>query len=165
MREHKLEHTPGKLPNGLTSIPFFQGMDSETLETIVENTTILDCEPGDRVVEEGEIDRTLFFLLKGSLRVIKDGTTIAAARGGGAMLGELALLNEAGKRSATLVVEQAPCYVLKVDQGFLDGLTLETRNAYYAWLYRFLANLLAERLERTSELLAAAEKRLTEHGN
>lgn len=162
MQEHKLEFTPGKLPASLTSIPFFDGMDEDTLNAIIENTTILDCERGERVVEEGESDRSMFFLLQGTLRVVKDGSTIAAARRSGALLGELALLNESGKRSATLVVEQSPCYVLRVDQGFLDGLSIEARNAYYAWLYRFLANLLAERLERTSEFLAASERRLAE---
>ena len=164
MKEHRLEHQPGKMPAALKSIPFFQGMEPDTLETIVANTTILDCELGDRVTEEGDADRSLFFLLEGTLRVIKDGTTIASARASGALLGELALLNETGTRSASLVVERAPCYVLKVDQGFLESLNAESRNAYYAWLYRFLANLLAERLERTSNPLAAAEKRLAESG-
>ena len=164
MKEHRLDHQPGKMPPSLKAIPFFQGMDPEILEAIVQNTTILDCEAGDRIAEEGETGHSLFFLLQGSLRVMKDGTSIAAARRAGDMLGELALLNEDGTRFASLVVESTPCYLLRVDQGFLDGLDPEARNAYYAWLYRFLANLLAQRLERTSEILASTEKRLAELG-
>ena len=164
MQEHKLQVTPGKLPDSLKTIPFFEGLDEDTMEAIVANTTILDCAQGDRVVEEGQTGQSLYFLLQGTLRVVKDGTTIAAARRSGAMLGEVALLNKSGTRSATLIVESAPCYVLRVDQAFLEGLSNETRNAYYASLYRFLAILLAERLERSSEMLAVAERRLSELG-
>ena len=164
MQEHRLDHQPGQIPPSLKSIPFFEGMEPDILEAIVQNTTILDCEAGDRIAKEGESGHSLFFLLQGSLRIMKDGTSIAAARRAGELLGELALLNEGGTRFASIVVESTPCYLLRVDQGFLDGLDAEARNAYYAWLYRFLANLLAQRLERTSEVLASTEKRLADLG-
>ena len=162
MQEHKLELFPGELPESLNAIPFFESLDEDTLKAIMENTTILECQPGDHVVEEWEDGSSMYFLLQGTLRIVKDGTIIGAARRSGAMLGELALLNQSGTRSATLVVEGAPCYVLRVDQSFLDGLYKDARNAYFASLYRFVADLLAERLERTTEMLAVAQRRLSE---
>ena len=73
---------------------------------------------------------------------------------------EIALLKE-GQRSASIVAE-SHTYCLKVRQEFLEGLSPEHRSHYYAAMYRFLAELLAQRLEKTSGLLAVVEKELAE---
>ncbi|MFV1995457.1 MAG: Crp/Fnr family transcriptional regulator, partial [Verrucomicrobiales bacterium] len=151
---------PGSVPDPIAQIPFFQTLSPGIIEGMLSSITILDCEPGDLVIEEGANDRDLLFLLKGRIRVQKDGSIIAAASGGGDLLGEIALLKE-GQRTATIVAE-THVYCLKVKQAFLDQLDADDRNAYYAAMYRFLAELLAQRLEATSEKLVSAEHMLTE---
>jgi CRP-like cAMP-binding protein len=160
MKEYRLQSSPGEVPGPVANIPFFAGIAPDTLKEIVKHTNILDCDPGDHLVEEGSADQSLLFLLKGKVRVEKEDTIIAATSATGELLGEIALLKD-GTRSATLVAE-THVYSLKVDQHFLDNLSDTDRNAYYAGLYRFLAELLAKRLEATSQKLARAEQLLAQ---
>ncbi len=160
MIEYALNYRPGSVPEPVAEIPFFKTLAPEIVEGMLSSTTILDCEPGDVIIEEGVEERDLLFLLKGKVRVQKDGSIIGAASGGGEVLGEIALLKE-GQRTATIVAE-TQVYCLKVKQDFLDGLESEARNAYYAAMYRFLAELLAQRLDASSQKLVSAEKMIEE---
>jgi CRP-like cAMP-binding protein len=158
MKEYRPDIHPGSIPAPLGQIPFFQSLSPSTVRHILDHTTIIDCDPGDHIVEEGDADPSLLFLLKGKVRVVKDGTLIGATWGAGQLLGEIALLTD-GIRSATLVAENH-VYCLRMKSGFLEELSDVERSAYYASLYCFLAKLLAERLEETSEKLARAEQML-----
>lgn len=160
MKEYPLDYRPGSVPAPVAQIPFFRTLSPEIIEGMLASTTILDCDPGDTVIQEGAEANSMFFLLKGRIRIQKDGSIIAAASGSGEILGEIALLSE-GQRSATIVAE-THVYCLKVRQDFLDSLDSEARNAYYAAMFRFLAELLAQRLETTTGKLASAEKMLAE---
>jgi CRP-like cAMP-binding protein len=158
MKEYRPDIRPGSIPEPVNQIPFFQSLSPSTVQHILAHTTILDCEPGDHIVEEGDTDSTLLFLLKGKVRVVKDGTLIGATWGAGQLLGEVALLTD-GIRSASLVAENH-VYCLRMKSGFLDELSDVERSAYYASLYCFLAKLLAERLDETTVKLAKAEQML-----
>ncbi|MCF6314581.1 MAG: cyclic nucleotide-binding domain-containing protein [Verrucomicrobiales bacterium] len=160
MKEYPLNYREGSVPAPVAEIPFFKTLAPEIVEKMLASTTMLDCDPGDVVIEEGDAGRDLFFLLKGRVRVQKDGSVIGAASGGGVVLGEIALLKE-GQRTATIVAE-TQVYCIKVEQAFLDTLDAEARNAYYAAMYRFLAELLAQRLDSASEKLVSAEKMIAE---
>lgn len=164
MKEYPLDYRPGSVPAPVAEIPFFKILDPVVIEGMLANTTIVDAEPGEVIIEEGAEAHSMLFLLKGRIRIQKDGSIIAAASESGDLLGEIALLQE-GNRTATIVAE-THAYCLKVKQDFLDSLDSEKRNAYYAAMYRFLAELLAQRLEKTTEKLAAAEKMAAEarHG-
>ena len=160
MIEYPLNHQPGSVPDNVAQIPFFQKLAPEIIDEMLSSITILDCEAGDIIIEEGVMERDLLFLLKGEVRIQKDNSTIETASGSGDLLGEIALLKD-GQRTATIVAE-TQVYCLKVKQKFLDGLATDVRSAYYAAMYRFLAELLARRLDTTSEKLANAEKKLAE---
>ncbi|MFK5923234.1 MAG: cyclic nucleotide-binding domain-containing protein [Verrucomicrobiota bacterium] len=160
MKEYPLNYRAGTVPAPVAEIPFFKTLAPEIVEEMLSSTTMLDCEPGDVVIAEGADERDLLFLLKGKVRVQKDGSVIGAASGGGELLGEIALLKE-GQRTATIVAE-TQVYCIKVKQDFLDGLNAEARNAYYAGMYRFLAELLAQRLDASTQKLVRAEQMVEE---
>lgn len=160
MKEYPLNYRPGTVPTPIAEVPFFKTLEPETVEQMLANTTILDCEPGDIVIEEGCDEQDLLVLLKGRVRVQKDGSVIGAASDSGELFGEIALLKE-GQRTATIIAE-THVYCLKVKRNFLDELNAEALNAYYAAMYRFLAELLARRFDTASEKLASAEKMIAE---
>lgn len=161
MKEYPLDYRPGSIPSPIEAIPFFQTLSPEIIEGMMASTRILDCEPGDLIIEDGARESDLIFLLKGRVRIQKDGTIIGAASEAGNLLGEISLLKEDHQRTASIVAE-TQAYCLKVSPDFLDSLSPEARNACYAAVYRFLAELLAERLESTSQKLVRAEQMLSE---
>ncbi|MCC6883813.1 MAG: cyclic nucleotide-binding domain-containing protein [Verrucomicrobiales bacterium] len=160
MKEYPLDCRPGSVPRSVSQIPFFREVDPALIEKLLPSVTVLDCEAGDIITSEGDDDQTLHFLLKGRVRVKKDGTIIGAMAEPGTLFGEVALLKD-GPRTATLVAEDH-VYCLRVKSGFLNTLSLAEQHAFSAILYRFLARLLADRLDKTSIKLARAEQMFAE---
>lgn len=160
MKEYPLNFEMGNLPEAIAAIPFFHDLPSELNQEILMNTTILDCEPRDVIIEEGVTDQTILFLLKGKVLIEKEGTIVGATDREGTMLGELALLRH-GQRTATLVAA-THVYCLRLSSDFLERLSPAESHAYWAALYRFLAELLARRLESATLKLARAEQMLAD---
>ena len=110
MKEYPLTYQPENMPNSIASIPFFQNLPADLANEILSNTTILDCEPGEVIIEEGTFDESMFFLLKGKILIEKEGSLIGATDTEGEMFGELALLRD-GQRSASW-----PCFAMDKDR-------------------------------------------------
>lgn len=162
MREIPYNHEPGNLPPSIERISFLSGFDGACLDGILSNTKILECDAGDMIIREGDPGKELFILLRGRVAILKGGQEVARLDGAGELLGELALLN--GKERSATVTSLGRAYCLKIDPHFLETLSKEETNAYYAVLYRFVAMLLAERLAETSKRVVYLEKRLGQAG-
>ena len=110
--------------------------DSAPIVTAVESAlerrlsvAVIDAKPrfrrvqaGRTLVQQGEPGAELFLLFDGVLRVEVDGQPVAEV-GPGAILGEMALLQE-GRRTATLRAV-TPCRVAVVPKDRIDRLALE----------------------------------------
>ena len=160
MNEYPLNYQGGNMPDSIAAIPFLQNLPADLAQELLSNTTILDCETGDVIIEEGTFGDSMLFLLKGKILIEKEGTLIGATEKEGDMLGELAVLRH-GQRTATLIAA-THVYCLKTNSDFIDRLSPETESAYYAVLYRFLAELLARRLDEATLKLARAEQMLAD---
>ena len=161
-QEFPFDTASAKVPELVSQVPFFDGLDSGTHEAILNHTSVLECSAGDVVVREGEDDRCLIFLVRGSTEICKDGEVIATASVTGELLGELSILN-AEPHSAS-VVATSDAFFLKTRPAFIGSLSRHERASYEATFFKYIANLLARRLATCSEKLAAAEHRLTRPG-
>ncbi|MEM7146389.1 MAG: cyclic nucleotide-binding domain-containing protein [Verrucomicrobiota bacterium] len=165
MREIPYNHEPGNVPPSLAKVPFLSNISGDCLDEILSHTCVVECDPGDTIIKEGEKaeDAPFFILLKGSLLISKGGKEITRIDTAGEIVGELALLNtddtEDLTRSATAsALDNAYC--IKVDSKFLNDLSDAERQAYYAVLYRFLAQIMTERLKQADAKIAELEKAL-----
>jgi CRP-like cAMP-binding protein len=159
MKEFAYIHEEGKLPDLLANIPFFEQFTAGHLNDILYSSYFLQCDPGDRIIEEGQEDQRIFILLTGELDVIKDGEPVGAITKNGEVFGEVAVVS-GSPRSAT-VQARTPVLCLVIDQQFLHDLMPEETNAsYYAALYGFLSRVMAVRLQSVSARLAEVEREL-----
>ena len=158
MREIPYNHEAGNVPPTLASIPFLAKLDGSLVDDVLSNSTVLECEPGDTVIREGDVSDFFIILLRGAVKITKSGETVAELDGSGQMIGELALLNDAA-RSAT-VTTTTPAFCLRVESAFIDKLSDADRNAFFAILYQFVAGILADRLASATTRLAEAEAEL-----
>ena len=88
----------------LRSTPLFGDLTSEQLDRVVEGGEIVDLEPGETLIAEGDLADALYVVLDGELSVTKraDRSEIPLARvGPGSLQGEMAAL-EGGRRLATV---------------------------------------------------------------
>ena len=154
MKEHPFVHMPATLQG----VPFLSELDERTLEALLRESSLREYEAGESVVDEGKDSNAFYILLRGKVEVSKDGAKVAEISGRGETIGELSLL-EGAQRSATVTAAEK-VFCLRVGSEALDGLGGEQKMVYQAALYRFLSDILVERLHATNERLAAAESEL-----
>lgn len=158
MRVIPFNHEPGRLPPTLAKIPFLAQLEGKTLDGLLARSSVLEFLPGDIILREGEQSGDFCILLKGAARVVKGAEEVARIDETGALIGELALLN--GEARSATVEGLTHGFCLRVESGFLDRLSPEQHNLFFAALYRFVARLLGERLAECTAKLAACEKEL-----
>ncbi|MGI9241051.1 MAG: Crp/Fnr family transcriptional regulator [Verrucomicrobiales bacterium] len=163
MKEFRLPASASQdFPPQILEVPFFANLNSRVLGELIRFCTIVECEAGECVIRQGELDNSLMFLLNGEIQIEKDGKLVAGAWKKGELLGEISHLRKT-PRSATLVASSS-LQCLKVRPEFLDHLPTNERDAYHAALYRHVAHVLADRLELTSRRLAHLEQKFAKVG-
>ena len=159
MKEYAYIHESGKLPRLLQDVPFLKSFTDRHRDEILFSSCFVECNPGEIVMKEGEVDSRIFILLKGKVEVRKGDEVVAQIEKSGEVFGELAVLGSE-KRSAS-VLAKTKLLCLAIDQKFLNEIESPRQDAaYYAAFYGFLCKVLAQRLIRVTEELAAAEKEL-----
>jgi CRP/FNR family cyclic AMP-dependent transcriptional regulator len=89
----------------------FAGVDSEGLERVAARMTELDV-PADRaIVRQGEIGTGFFIVVRGAVRVIRDGETLAEL-GPGAFFGELSVIDRQPRLAQVVSSEPTTCLAL-----------------------------------------------------
>lgn len=154
MKEFAYIHeTEGELPPTLAAIPFFRLFDARELNHLLRECLIVECEPGDRLIEEGKTDARIYILLSGALEVTKGAETLARFEAPGQVVGEMAIMGDQLRTASVIAANKAFC--LTIDLKVLHNkLPIREHALYYAQLYGFLAKVLAERLHHTSSELA-----------
>ena len=161
MKEFAYIHDEGNVPDTLRSVPFLESFSEDHLNDVLHSSAIVECDPGDVIIEEGEDASRIFILLAGEVDVVKDGDVLVTMSTIGDIFGELAALEDE-TRSAS-VRARSKSFCLAVDQRFLEYAKPKEENpSFYAALYEFIAKLTAKRLKATSEVLSRVDKELRE---
>jgi len=88
----------------LASCRLFHGVTAEHLAAVAESAAEVDYPAGAVIVRQGEIGTGFFIVADGSVRVVRDGRTIATL-GPGEFFGELSVL-DGGPRVAQVVADE-----------------------------------------------------------
>jgi CRP-like cAMP-binding protein len=85
----------------LSQVSFFRGAPLACLSFIAKQLRPLAVPPGERIVTEGEVGETMYFLMRGLLEVTS-GLRVVSLLEEGAVFGEMALLMPGQPRTATI---------------------------------------------------------------
>jgi len=129
----------------LRRVPLFDGLSAKELEAVANTTKERRYDTGDTIVSEGEGGVGFFVIADGEARVERRGTRLATL-GAGASFGEVALLDESGRRTATVIAE-SPLRVFGITSWQFTPL-LEQHPAIAIKLAKLLARRLREAEER-----------------
>ncbi|MCC6880605.1 MAG: cyclic nucleotide-binding domain-containing protein [Verrucomicrobiales bacterium] len=161
MKEFAYIHDEENVPDTLLRVPFLETFNKSQLDDILNSSSIVECEPGDTIVADGEEASRIFILLAGRVNVEKNGKVLVSMDHTGDIFGEFAALSD--ERRTASVVADTTAVCLAVDQKFLEYAKPKKDNPeFYAALYEFIAKLTAKRLKATSEALARMDKELRE---
>jgi serine/threonine-protein kinase len=144
-----------KLPQGdkkfediidlLRQVPFFQHFRREQIESLGLAGCIIKMPRAKVIVTEGDIDDTFYVLLKGKVRIRKDGDIIAKISAG-ECFGEMAYIaGQARNATATTATE---CLLMKINATLLD----KAPDAIQLLFFKNFARTLSSRLEQSSRL-------------
>jgi serine/threonine-protein kinase len=144
-----------KLPQGdkrfediidlLRQVPFFQNFTREQIESLGLAGCIIKMPLDTVIVTEGDIDDTFYVLLKGEVRIRKDGEVIATVRAG-ECFGEMAYIaGQARNATATTATE---CLLMKINATLLD----KAPDTIQLLFFKNFARTLSYRLEKSSAL-------------
>jgi CRP/FNR family cyclic AMP-dependent transcriptional regulator len=96
----------------LASVPLFAGVTAAGIEELGAIADEVEVRPGTILTHQGYREGYFFIVMSGTVRIERDGRTIAML-GPGEFLGEIALL-DAGPRTATAIVE-TPARLLQMN--------------------------------------------------
>ncbi|MBL9178446.1 MAG: cyclic nucleotide-binding domain-containing protein [Verrucomicrobiaceae bacterium] len=159
MKEFAYIHDGRLNPSPLRVVPALASFTDDQLDDVLNSSSLLQCEPGDCIIQEGSIDSRIYVLLSGELEVRVGGKKVAAITRIGEVFGELALVNQDKRLASVIAATKSVC--LAVDQKFLQDIHPREQDPdFHASLYEFVARLMMRKLEATSKRLAEVEKEL-----
>jgi CRP/FNR family transcriptional regulator, cyclic AMP receptor protein len=129
----------------LGRVPLFEGLSDKELSAVSSAVKERRYDTGDAIVSEGEGGVGFFVIAEGTARVEAHGQRVATL-GPGASFGEVALLDEGGRRTASVIAE-APMRVFGLTSWQFTPL-LEQHPQIAVKVAKLLARRLRESEER-----------------
>jgi CRP/FNR family transcriptional regulator, cyclic AMP receptor protein len=95
----------------LVAAPLFAGVDEAGLAKVAERAIEVDFAPGQVIARQGDVGTGFFIVASGSVRVVRDGATIATL-GPGEFFGELSVLDGQPRNAQVVAAEPTTCLAL-----------------------------------------------------
>ncbi|MEW6076640.1 MAG: cyclic nucleotide-binding domain-containing protein [Thermodesulfobacteriota bacterium] len=132
----------------LLTIPLMKEFKSKALGNILKQSKICQYDDGETIIREGDVSPLLYFLLSGEVRVMKDGEDLATLKRKGDVFGEMSMLTDSHRSASATAVGETTC--LAVDSSLINNFSEHDKLAFCCILYRVLAEVVTERLKKTS---------------
>ena len=146
----------------LMSISILSNFETKSLGKILRLSKIRQYEDGERIIEEGDFDPWLYFLLNGRIRIAKEGVTIGHIFKNGEIFGEMRVVDD--RRRSASVYAEGKTVCLAVDTSARNRITSrgdkDDQVDFLLLLYRIFAEYMTARLRLTNEELIKAKKAL-----
>ena len=140
----------------LRQMPLFRHLTYKEILRVLSVTKVVDFNTGDEILREGQPGDDLFILLKGKVRLHKDGAFVTQL-GPGAHFGEMALIDKR-PRSVSASVEDCTRALVLRRQEFNEIIRNEPRlSVKLLWSF---VQVLAQRLRKTTADLTGARQEL-----
>jgi CRP/FNR family cyclic AMP-dependent transcriptional regulator len=91
----------------LMSISALKHFETRNLGKLLRLSKIRQYEDGEAIIQEGDMDPWLYFLLSGKIRITKEGEEISAISKKGEIFGEMRIIDDQ-TRSATVLPMERP---------------------------------------------------------
>ncbi len=141
--------------DALPPIPLFSDLPGEAFIALTERMNLHQAEPGEILIAEGEYASSMFVIIQGTVRVVRDmgdGREVRLATlTDGAFFGEMALLSDA-PRTASVIADNETM-LFEISRELLDEITAEYPQVQQV-MQRFHRNRMLTNLLKTSPLFA-----------
>ena len=145
----------------LFAIPALRNFESKNLGKLVRLSKVRNYADGECIIQEGDTDSWLYFLLSGKIRVEKAGVPIRTIDKMGEIFGEMRILDSLSRSASVFAVGKTVC--LAVNTAATERIPSDDETArFLLMLYKVFAEYVSVRLRLTNEALIDARKRIDE---
>ncbi len=128
----------------LRKIPTLDFFDDKDLEGLLTSSKAIKYEPGEVIIQEGQHDNWIYFILSGKTGIQKEGETIGILKRQGDIFGEMGMIDGSPRSATITAIEETAC--LAIDASYANQLTGNDKVAFNCILYRVISQVLAGRL-------------------
>jgi CRP/FNR family cyclic AMP-dependent transcriptional regulator len=144
----------------LMSIQALKHFETRNLGKLLRLSKIRQYEDGEQIIQEGDMDPWLYFLLSGQIRVVKGGVTISTINKKGEIFGEMRVIDDQSRSASVYAIGQTVCLAVDTSAGnrLATSDEKDERLDFLLLLYRIFAEYITVRLRLTNEELVKAKK-------
>jgi CRP-like cAMP-binding protein len=144
----------------LMSIQGLKHFETRNLGKLLRLSKIRQYDDGEQIIQEGDMDPWLYFLLSGKIRVTKEGQEISTLSRKGEIFGEMRIIDDQSRSASVHAVGQTVCLAIDTSAGTrMDAADeKEARLDFLLLLYRIFAEYITARLRLTNEELVKAKR-------
>jgi CRP-like cAMP-binding protein len=146
----------------LLAIPALRNFEAKSLGRLLRLSKIREYEDGERIIEEGDYDPWLYFLLSGKIRITKEGMEIGTIDLKGEIFGEMRVIDSLSRSASVYAIGETMCLAVDTSakRRMSAGNTQDEKMDFLLLLYRIFAEFMSIRLRATNEELIAAKKKV-----
>ena len=149
----------------LMTIPALQKFETRSLSNLLKLSKIRQYENGEVIIQEGDSDPWLYFLLNGAVLVEKNGLEIGIIDKIGEIFGEMRIVDNLSRSATVKATGKTVCLAVDTTaKKRLNGPDDDTaRNQaldFILLLYRIFAEYMSIRLRLTNKELVIAKKKV-----
>mgnify|MGYP006350823551 CR=1 FL=1 len=144
----------------LMSIQALKHFETRNLGKLLRLSKIRQYEDGEQIIQEGDMDPYLYFLLSGKIRITKEGEEIGTITRKGEIFGEMRIIDDQSRSASVHAMGQTVCLAVDTSAGTRMDTSdeKEARLDFLLLLYRIFAEYISMRLRLTNEELVKAKR-------
>ncbi len=144
----------------LFAIPALKNFETKELARLVRLSKVRQYEENEAIIQQGDTDPWIYFLLQGSVRVEKDGVEIAQMNRLGELFGEMRIIDSKSRSASVIASSKTICLAVNVGAARKRLPTDDEATNLLLLLYRVFAEYVSIRLRLANEHLIASRQEL-----
>lgn len=151
------------LKNLIGAVPMFSGFPDQLVAELQQAASLVQINPEETILKQGEINKNLFFLVIGTVDVLVDGGLVATLRRKGDLLGEMSVIT--AKPCSATIIAKTPVELIRIDTEAFRKITEGNQSQFDHILYRIYSQILTDkvnitnqRAKRVEDMFAALER-------
>ena len=144
----------------MMSIPALRNFETSNLSRLLHLSKLREYETDEAIIQEGDEDPWLYFILEGSVRITKNNIEIGTLSEVGEVFGEMRIIDSKSRSATVIALEPTVC--LAINTTAKDRMAgkgdRDEQLDFLLLLYRIFAEFLSIRLRLTNEELIKANK-------
>lgn len=141
-----------KIIDDLKKMPIFAPFTQNDLQTLLNMSKLRTFKSGEAIIQEGNIDAWVYFLIYGKVKIVKKKKEIAILQRKGDVFGEMRFIDSSPRSASVYAHGDVAC--IAVDTEYVENLTGNDKLAFGYIIYRVFSEILAGRIRSlTKELM------------